>query len=789
MAKGVQFRRGTTSDHSIFTGAEGEITIDTDKDIAIVHDGTTVGGKELVGAASTQRVTNKDIEANTLTVSGVTTSGSFVGKFDGNGQNIDDLPVANYVIPYSSYSGLSKSSHSISGISTYNQVGTLTGQTSGSTYTPNFGNAIAASNDASVVYIADLTYQNTEYSGVVYAFDKDSRDGYTQVGIITGIHAHNNLDRFGSSLAASKDGKRLIVGADIDEPLNSPSSQSGAGQVYYYERDGNNFNLVGIVTSSDPSLSGRFGCDVVANYDASTFAVGAYADDDPVTGLNHGSVHVFDRDGDSITLVSALYGDEAGSSDSFGEHVEMTSDGNTLFVGAINDEDSGVGGTGYGLVYVFERDGNSYTQTQRLYPSDTITDGQFGKDIKSSIDGNILAIGAPGYSSGGGGGVYIFQRVNGSYTQLQKLSASNVPGINADSQDRFGQKLALTPDGNILVVGAVGDEPGSSGDNGGLAYVFKKQGDQYLITCILRGDNVETSDFFGNGIDITDDGKRLFIAATGDELSGSSGYGVVYQFELSEETYLYADDSGNIGIGTAIPDEKLEVSGNLKTTGNISCNGSLSLPVGFSSLTSKHVYSDRYFSNPPTDTYFQIAAQTPSTRAFRYHGHKTITDGVSGYSIRVQEHTHDTFTTGDTTYLTTPYHTTLNFDTFFDADTVAVYFDLSPYLNANTNFSHYIRYEIAGLYSNDGGTTGTYYNGGTGHNLFYYNSSNNWVQIGHGQIAQRQSSTNFPTASRITLALYSNGVINTPSLRLYRANVNNAAHSVFYTGRLFITVG
>ena len=48
MARQVQFRRGTTSEHSTFTGAAGEITVDTDKDVAVVHDGSTAGGFPLV---------------------------------------------------------------------------------------------------------------------------------------------------------------------------------------------------------------------------------------------------------------------------------------------------------------------------------------------------------------------------------------------------------------------------------------------------------------------------------------------------------------------------------------------------------------------------------------------------------------------------------------------------------------------------------------------------------------------------------------------------------------------
>jgi len=49
MATEVKHRRGTTDEHSTFTGAEGEITIDTDKNIPVIHDGITVGGHPVEG--------------------------------------------------------------------------------------------------------------------------------------------------------------------------------------------------------------------------------------------------------------------------------------------------------------------------------------------------------------------------------------------------------------------------------------------------------------------------------------------------------------------------------------------------------------------------------------------------------------------------------------------------------------------------------------------------------------------------------------------------------------------
>ena len=54
MAKLLQLRGGTTSQHSSFTGAVREVTVDTDKDVLVVHDGSTAGGfpahRDLKGA-------------------------------------------------------------------------------------------------------------------------------------------------------------------------------------------------------------------------------------------------------------------------------------------------------------------------------------------------------------------------------------------------------------------------------------------------------------------------------------------------------------------------------------------------------------------------------------------------------------------------------------------------------------------------------------------------------------------------------------------------------------------
>ena len=48
MADQLQLRGGTTNEHSTFTGALREVTVDTDKDTLIVHDAATAGGHPLL---------------------------------------------------------------------------------------------------------------------------------------------------------------------------------------------------------------------------------------------------------------------------------------------------------------------------------------------------------------------------------------------------------------------------------------------------------------------------------------------------------------------------------------------------------------------------------------------------------------------------------------------------------------------------------------------------------------------------------------------------------------------
>ena len=86
MAKQLQLRRGTTSQHSTFTGANGEVTIDTDKKVLVVHDGATAGGIPL----AKQATVDTKVDKVTSTDNAVVRFNGVTGQVQNSGVVIDD---------------------------------------------------------------------------------------------------------------------------------------------------------------------------------------------------------------------------------------------------------------------------------------------------------------------------------------------------------------------------------------------------------------------------------------------------------------------------------------------------------------------------------------------------------------------------------------------------------------------------------------------------------------------------------------------------------------------------
>ncbi len=96
-AYAIQFRRGTTTQHSSFTGLLGEVTVDTDKKTLVVHDGSTTGGYPLMREGATTTASTGSFSSN-VTVGG-TLSVTNAVTLSGGAEITGDLDMTGHIIP------------------------------------------------------------------------------------------------------------------------------------------------------------------------------------------------------------------------------------------------------------------------------------------------------------------------------------------------------------------------------------------------------------------------------------------------------------------------------------------------------------------------------------------------------------------------------------------------------------------------------------------------------------------------------------------------------------------
>jgi hypothetical protein len=129
MSTQVQFRRGSTAETATFTGASGEITVDTDKKTAVIQDGSTAGGFPLLrqdlNNIATGAITSAMIANGTITNDDINASAAIVDT------KLDTISTAGKV------SGSAITSGTIGGSTAINTSGSIT---TSSTVSDTIGN-------------------------------------------------------------------------------------------------------------------------------------------------------------------------------------------------------------------------------------------------------------------------------------------------------------------------------------------------------------------------------------------------------------------------------------------------------------------------------------------------------------------------------------------------------------------------------------------------------------------------------------------------------------------------
>jgi hypothetical protein len=406
-------------------------------------------------------------------------------------------------------------------------------------------------------------------AGAVYVFSR-SDTKWTQQAYVKASNTHH-YHWFGYSVSLSSDGNTLAVGAVI-EGSNATGiggdeedySKFGAGAVYVFSRSDTKWTQQAYVKASNTDESDQFGRSVSLSSDGNTLAVGARFEDSNAKGINRdgnnnsapdaGAVYVFSRSGTKWTQQAYVKASNTDESDQFGDSVSLSSDGNTLAVGARGEGSNatGIGGeqgndlttSAAGAVYVFSRSDNTWTQQAYVKASNTNANDQFGYSVSLSSDGNTLAVGAPNEGSNArgigadddednsapnAGAVYVFSRSDTEWTQQAYVKASNT-----GADDLFGYSVSLSSDGNTLAVGAyqeesnargIGeDEEDNSTSDAGAVYVFSRLGIMWTQQAYVKASNPGANDWFGSSVSLSSDGNTLAVGASRED-SNATGIG------------------------------------------------------------------------------------------------------------------------------------------------------------------------------------------------------------------------------------------------------------------------
>ncbi len=335
----------------------------------------------------------------------------------------------------------------------------------------------------------------------------------------TGSGDIGDQNKRGTSVAM--DGTTLVVGEPGD------GGGIGAAFVFTTSDGGATWDLQQRLEASDRASGDRFGDNV--DVDGDTVVVGAYLDD------GTGSAYIFTRSGTTWTQQQKLTASDAAADDQFGRSVAV--DGDTVVVGA-QHADCPDTSSNCGAAYVFTRSGTTWTEQQILTASDAATDDALGWSV--ALDGDTAVVSGHGNDDGSTdtGSAYVFTRSGSTWTEQQKLVASD-----AAASDFFGYSVAVS--GDTVVVGAFQDD-GAAGSDQGSAYVFTRSGSTWSEQQKLTATDAGAGDEFGNSVDL--DGDVVIVGAPGNDGDGTDR-GAAYLFKTRDSGASWFEQDRLAGNG------------------------------------------------------------------------------------------------------------------------------------------------------------------------------------------------------------------------------------------------
>ncbi|MGI9261988.1 MAG: hypothetical protein ACR2QR_08130, partial [Woeseiaceae bacterium] len=498
---------------------------------------------EVAGASSYRLLANADGHSGFTQVGGDIPAGTLMATLPIS-VHMHDFANALYIVEACNITGCNGSSE----VNALTEILGAIGYFKASNNQPgdNFGEAVALSADGSTLAVGarlessnstgidgDQNDNSAGGAGAVYVFRFDGT-AWSQQAYVKASNTGTG-DGFGGAISLSGDGNTLAVGARFED--SSATSVGGdqndnllsdAGAAYVFQFNGAEWMQQAYVKASNTGELDLFGGAVDLSADGNTLAVAARLEDSAAIGidgdhnddsvLQSGAVYLYRFDGSAWAQQAYVKASNTGAGDQFGRGgVALSANGNALLVGAPFEESSatGFGGDqnddsadGSGAAYLFRFENNEWTQQAYIKASNTGAGDRFGDRVAQSDDGSTLAIGATfedsvatgidgnqiDDSTSNAGAVYLMRFDGVSWLQQAYLKASNT-----GESDRFGASVALSANGNVLVVGSPGEDSGATDIDGdqfddstgdaGAAYLFRFDDSDWLQQSYIKATN------------------------------------------------------------------------------------------------------------------------------------------------------------------------------------------------------------------------------------------------------------------------------------------------------------
>jgi hypothetical protein len=369
-----------------------------------------------------------------------------------------------------------------------------------------FGYRVSMSGDGTKVIVgANQESTGATYAGAAYIFAYSS-GSWSQEAKIQASDKQAD-DEFGQSVSMSSDGTKVIVGAWQED-----TGGSNAGAAYIFALSGGSWDTGTKIQASDKQDSDRFGYKVSMNSDGTKVIVGAWQDD--TGGSNAGAAYIFALSGGSWSQQAKIQASDKQAHDRFGRSVSMNSDGTKVIVGAWQDD---TGGSNAGAAYIFALSGGSWSQQAKIQASDKQAHDYFGYSVSMSSDGTKVIVGAFAEDTGGGsaGSAYIFALSGGSWSQQAKIQASD-----PEANDRFGRSVSMNSDGTKVIVGAWLEDTG--GTNAGAAYIFAYSSGSWSQQQKIQASDKQADDYFGQSVSMSGDGTKVIVGADREDTGATN---------------------------------------------------------------------------------------------------------------------------------------------------------------------------------------------------------------------------------------------------------------------------